>query len=1087
MNPAVQEATRAQNASANPARSTFVSANAGSGKTTILTKRMARLLLAGVRPESILCLTFTKAASAEVQERVFGTLGEWVLMQEDELRHTLEAIGERKLDDQSLKFARQLFAQALETPSGLKVQTIHAFSAGLLRRFPLEAGVPPDFREMDESESEALCFLAMQNVVANHPDLAREIAQRRALGHPLVKTILSMRGQLRPDWSAAQFAHALGLKEPMPLAEFQQSLDEFADLDTQENLLLSLKTGQPKFAKSYLEKRRRGIFDFDNLRAFFIKTDGQPRKNVPAPEAKFLSPTPTTAALTGIVLDEGDRVISGQYTQAQCLLHQFADLVLRDYQRQKSLRLLLDYDDLIDRADQLLNQNDRLNWVMYRLDSRINHILVDEAQDTNEAQWRIIDAIAHLVFQNDDTPRTLFVVGDEKQSIYSFQGADPTVFEKRRLHYRQGLLESETPLQEEELLVSFRSSPLILDYVDQVFKSELQAGLGAKIEHQPRSRELPGQIEILPYLWQKENDPPIEWPEIGIRKTTSAALDLAEQIANKIAQDIQNGASLPDEKTGSRARRAGDYLILLRKRDAFFYFVQKSLMEKGVPIAGVDKLKLNEELAIKDIIALFQAVQSPYDDLSLARFLRSPLGGLSEIELYNLAVHRSNQPLLQALEKSHHQAALSLYQDIRKHADYQRPHDLILRVLRNHQGEAKLRARLGVAVGDALRGFLEKALQYEQSQTPSLIGFLNWFQNQQIELRRTLSETENAVRVMTIHGAKGLEAPIVILPFLEARNNQSDWIFTHQNIALSKGSYAPIPAELHPEIEAENRRAQEEENRLSYVALTRARSELIICGSGPKTQQSETGFKEGHIYPILQDAALSLPYNKEIEGEHIRIQFHWPHDPSPSKNEAQKPLRQHEFPPITRAPATPIFSLSELLPEHHGAHGRGAEYGTLFHAIMENIIHWPKEQTPEFAQARFGDQPHFTEAFAEAKALLKAHPFLLQKPNLQEMDFSLSLPNAQIQGRMDHIVLGDEIIIIDYKTNLQIAHLWQDLSPNYQQQLAVYAHAAKPFSKGKNIRAMILWSQDQSALEATPEALEQAYGEFLQNQKFRKT
>lgn len=1079
MNRELQEATRAQNAAADPARSTFVSANAGSGKTTILTRRMARLLLAGVRPESILCLTFTKAASAEVQERIFSILGEWVLLDQDQLRALLEKIGEARISDQQLARARQLFAQALETPSGLKVQTIHAFCAGVLRRFPLEAGVPPDFREMDELESINLCYDAMKSVIEAEPELAKSMAQRRALDRDFVKIILSMRGNLRPEFDLHEMAQSLNLPPPMSQEAFIHALDQYANLDAQEDYVAQIKTRAHR-GKDYILARRENEFDLDALQSMVFSTTGDFKKNLPAPESKFMSAEPNLAGFVGLIIDNTDRLNTEHYLTALRDLHRFADKILRQYQAEKSKRFLLDYDDLIEYADALLNQNDRLNWVMYRLDSRISHILVDEAQDTNEAQWRIIDALANATVEDQEHSKTLFVVGDEKQSIFSFQGANPDVFEEKRLTYRDALKDHEAPLQEEELLMSFRSSPVILDYVDQVFQGSLQAGLGANIKHRARADDLPGSIEILPYLWSEKQAAEAGWPAIDVEPQTSSVHDLAYQIADRIADDLKSGASLPTPD-GARPVQPSDYLILLRKRDTFFYAVQKALLERQVPIAGVDKMKLNEELAVKDIMALLRVVQSPYDDLNLACYLRSPLAGLSERDLYQLAAKRGDLSLLEALGASDHQAVYAQVRDIQSRADFLRPHDLILRILRQHDGEAKLRARLGVSVTDALSGLLEKALQYETSETPSLIGFINWFDRQQIELRRVLSENDAAVRVMTIHGAKGLESSIVILPFIYSKNAPSDWVFEHQGLALTKGRFAPMPSAISELASALKTREEAEENRLLYVALTRARSKLIICGTGPHDDKSVDRFRSDAVYPDLIAAARALSYPKhEPSDGAILVEYLWPKNLGASAEPAVRPVKSAQFAPLCETDSRPKIGLSELLPEGPFAKGRGKEYGILFHELMEQMVKWPEAERGELARLRFGEAPNFEDCLAEAEAVLRAHPFLLTTQSTQEMTFVIAQNGLEVEGRMDHVAIGEDIVIVDYKTNLESTTTWHELNSAYQMQLAVYAHAMTKIAPNAKVRAMILWSKTADCLEPSSSQLQDAYANFSQ-------
>ncbi len=1078
MNDAVALATQAQNTSAHPQYSTFVSANAGSGKTTILTNRIARLLLAGNAPQSILCLTFTKAAAGEVQERIFKTLGEWVLMPSGDLREVLAKIGEQNVNDQELSQARKLFAKALETPSGLKVQTIHAFSASVLKRFPLEAGVPPGFREIDDSEALLLGMNALNKTIEAHSDLARQIAKNKNLNESFLSEILDHRYGFRPKWQVEDFARHFNRQWDVTK---EAVFAEFCAYGTDEQKQAWFQSVD-RFAKNAYEKfqteQAAQIQDLSTIWSLIHKTDGALRNKLPAPETKFQSPEPNFGGLVSLILDKVEPAIDHEYFSKMVPLHQFAALVLDNYAHEKSLRLVLDYDDLIERTAQLLNQNNRLNWVMYRLDGAIHHILVDEAQDTNAAQWGIIDALANAVGHDPETSRTLFVVGDEKQSIYSFQGADPEVFDAKRGDYRQLLNERGEVLQEEELLVSFRSSPLILRFVDAVFHEDNRKGLGHQIRHMARAEDIPGRIEILPYRFKTHKKSKIEFPEIGVSPQSSEELILAHDIAEKIASDLQSGRMIKDGDKW-RAVEPGDYLILLRKRRSFFYAIQKYLQEKGIPIAGVDSLTLNDELVIRDIMALFRALHSPFDDLSLACFLRSPMGGLSETELYEIAHNREDQSLLEALKNHRDQYAdaLAIYEDLQSHVDFIRPHDLLERLLYHHQGAAKFRARLGEVVEDVLRSMMDVAVSYEGKETPSLTGFIAWFERQNITLKRPLGETHGAVRTMTVHGAKGLEAPIVVLPFVEDKTANDGSIIELDGVNLVKGKFAQLGATMQNRIKDLQSKNAEEDNRLLYVALTRARSALLICGAGQPKSKTQDEFPDGHIYPILMDAALKLPGSSNDAENGILVEHHWAHEHVPSEIEHKTALRQVEFPKLKTMSSAGAVGLSDLLPEYDKGKGRGAEFGVLYHEMMEALPRWSKLEWAKAAAERWGEHPRFAECYDEVARSFENFPIFLHEPSLRETEFLLHLDGRQIAGRIDQIILADEAMIVDYKTNLDMTEHWADLHPNYQMQLAVYQKAIEEKS-GRSLRAAVFSSVKQVMIEAKSGELQQAYEEF---------
>lgn len=1089
------EANRAQNNAAHPGRSAFVSANAGSGKTTVLTARIARLLFHGVAPEKILCVTFTKAAAGEVQNRVFSLLGRWVLMEDAALRDALERLGEGAIDADALRRARRLFAQAIETPSGLKIYTIHAFAATLLRRFPLEAGVPPGFRDLDDANALNLQRRIFRQLALDQPKLYRKLTAIYAPGDALLAAIFAQaEGFARPYDRAAVMAQ-FGFKAPIGYGDFvhrhRLSLDDPQWLD-------AIETATDNHGRKIMPELRQALVEGDARKAVrtlyqVIHTgDGGLRKSL----TKGDHPR-----LIEALLGDFENLAQHLFLERLAEFHHFFGQLVQRYQAAKAREGFLDFNDLIERARNLLAQNDRLNWVMYRLDGEISHILVDEAQDTNRAQWDIVDALVRSWAEAEDRGQTLFVVGDDKQSIFRFQGADPTIFQRKAVDYRELLTATGHEFAEIDMLVSFRASPLILEFVDEVFDGEQGAGLGGRPQHIARAGDVPGKIEIWRPLVEANGGEDSDWRYPEVRVAENVQLSLARMIAARISEDIAKARPITLQDGSVRARRAGDYLILLNQRGDFFYAVQNELRARGVAIAGYDRLNLNSELAVQDIMALLRVAVAPFDDLSLAAFLRSPMGGLDEVGLYALAANRGAVSLETALRASgRYPAAVAMLDYVRANADFRRPHDIIHGLLVGFGAEQALRARLGVAVEDALARFLDVALQFESQGAPSLVGFIAWFDGQSIEVKRVLDDKIGAVRVMTIHGAKGLEAPIVIYPYIERGHPRSDMFANSDGLAIptrQEIDNMPVPARI-AEILAQRRVDDAlEDDRLLYVALTRAQSKLLICAAlkSPRKNQSVDahGVPENQFYDGLI-AALG-----RVEGQVILCS-----DGSHQLSRAWPEARVETGGEDAAAPALPVLeelddapnpikgnALTALLTavDDHGRGGRGTEFGTYLHLLLEL---WPgvdRAQWGALAEWHIADGGLRAAVEAEARSVLRRRPELLAPDWHRELGFSWPAPSGEmLRGRIDAVRLWSENgqrrgHLIDYKTDLAIARSPANLSRRYRQQLAIYVAVLASLYPDVEFSAEILWSYDQSTLVFEAEDLAATAREFWQNRQ----
>ncbi|WP_161555693.1 double-strand break repair helicase AddA [Mangrovicoccus ximenensis] len=889
----VNLATQRQIEAARPHESTWLAANAGSGKTRVLTNRVARLLLSGVAPQNILCLTYTKAAASEMQNRLFQTLGEWAMRPDAELRADLQKLGETGLDEDRLLRARRLFARAIETPGGLKIQTIHSFCAALLRRFPLEAGVSPQFTEIDERTQAAMIERVVEEM-ADGPEAHLIDALAFQMGGEDIAGLSAQILHARADFAALPDEEALW--EAMGLLPGQSEADlvdlAFAPGDRRllEALVPVLQSKGGNDGKAGAALARLAPFEpsmglLKGLEGPFLfgataktpfgpKTDSFPTK----PTRQALGPD-LVEALNGLMSRVADaRTLGLALTAAKRtrVLHRYAEAFLPRIEAAKLARGWLDFDDLILRTRALLMDPAVAQWVLYKLDGGIDHILVDEAQDTSPEQWDVVRLLAQEFTAGEgtrgDVPRTIFVVGDKKQSIYSFQGADPREFDRMRGHFGEGLASIGATLHSRELAHSFRSAAAVLTAVDRTFPEV--SGLGDPPEHVAFRTTYPGRVDlwpaILPDKESGEEENADGWDPVDRLDPESPVAQLALAVA-KEARQLVDTAHLPAGNGTGRRIHEGDLLILFRRRGDLFFETMRALKAEGLEVAGADRIKLGEELAVRDLLALLSFLALPEDDLSLAAALRSPVFGWTEDDLFRLAHPRpAGSYLWTALRQSEaHPDTYAILDDLRRLADLRRPYDLLDRILTRHRGRCRLIARLGPECEEAIDGLLQQALDYEQSEIPSLTGFLEWMAAEDVEIKRQAEAAGRAVRLMTVHGSKGLEAPVVILPDCAAFHNSG------QDVLLPREGSWPawrvsrdeLPPALQEAAEAVAHAEAEERDRLLYVAMTRAEQWLIVAAAGKLGNQTTWHGQVSAGLKLAEAKALGTPTGQGLRLE----------------------------------------------------------------------------------------------------------------------------------------------------------------------------------------------------------------------------
>ena len=1068
-----------------PGASTWLSANAGSGKTRVLTDRVARLLLKGVEPQHILCLTYTKAAATEMQNRLFKRLGEWAMLPVPDLRRSLAELGEAGvLDADLLAQARRLFARAIETPGGLRIQTIHSFCATLLRRFPLEAGVSPQFTELDDRTARLLRNEIVEELAeAGHPSIA-EVA-RAWTGEDfgsLIGQIVGSRAKFETVLTQADARGLFGLAADETVETLLGRVFLGDEAVWMPAVIAAMRRGKPTDTKG---AGRLADLDF-NAPTLDLLTGCEelflfgPDAKAPLGAKVDSFPTKDVRLALGETLDKLNdlmrRVEGARETRCALMameraltLHRFAAAFLPLYENRKAARGWLDFDDLITKARGVLTDPGVAAWVLFRLDGGIDHILVDEAQDTSPDQWRVIESLAAEFTAGRsarDVERTLFVVGDKKQSIYSFQGADVAAFDEKHGTFGAQFGAVGRMFQSLQLEHSFRSSPAILRVVDNTFGNRFPAALGDTVQHIAFRDAMPGRVDLWPLVEKAEKTADDDWRNpVDLITEEHHFARLAGQIADEIKALIDAGTSIPLADGTARAVHAGDFLILVQRRSELFAEIIRACKVRGLPIAGADRLKLGAELAVKDISALLAFLATPEDDLSLAAALRSPLFGFSEGQLYALAQPRKGY-LWQELRGRADEFGPThdVLRDLLDQADFLRPFDLIERALTRHDGRRKLLARLGAEAEDGIDELLSQALAYERTDVPSLTGFLTWLSTDEVEVKRQMDSEGSRIRVLTVHGAKGLEAPIVILPdTCDRKARERDEVFEVAGRPVWKTNADASPAAITAARAARKDNEQAENLRLLYVALTRARVWLIVCGAGEAKS-------EGAWWKLVAEG-LAASGTVALTGGRVRHAFaDWPAPVARVVETVQTASlpdwARRVAPEVARAER--VFSPSDLggakaLAGDGLDEAAAKERGTALHLLLE---HLPEAvDAAVVAAALVPDAPLRAELLAEAQGVLAAHPALFTGEALAEVPVTAELPFGRMLGTIDRLVIGpDHVLAVDYKSNRVVPKRAADVPEGILRQMGAYLAALEQIHRDKRVEVAVLWTRDASLM-----------------------
>lgn len=1102
--PQFNNATRDQIAAARPDASTWLGANAGSGKTRVLTDRVARLLHDGVDPQNILCLTYTKAAASEMQNRLFKRLGEWAMLDDDALRASLRELGvDGPLPDDRLNRARTLFASAIEAPGGLKIQTIHSFCAGILRRFPLEAEVSPQFTEIEERAAELLRADVVDTMAdGEDADLVRGLAQHYT-AEDFSKLTAEIAGKRENFASPINWPDTLALFDQpgdLDAAAIEAAAFGATDLDLLTLVIGAMRqAGGPtneKNAANLTEITSLNISALPILEGIFLtgsgaknpfsaKIDALPTK----PAQKLIADhMPALNDLMERIEQAREPRLALAAAQKTFALHHFAQGFLPRYAAEKQLRGWLDFDDLIIKTRALLSNSVVAAWVLYRIDGGIDHILVDEAQDTSPRQWDVIEKLTDEFGSGqgarDNENRTLFVVGDKKQSIYSFQGADPLEFDRKRTSFEEKIKGAGGVFQRRSLAYSFRSSAAILRVVDLCFGDYVQAGFGNEEEHIAFKEDLPGRVDLWPVVEPAERQEDRNWFDPVDRPSPQHhTVILAEKIATEITRLISGGDTIPDEDPNTkepfrRAITAGDFLILVQRRSPLFSEIIRACKVAELPIAGADRLKVGAELAVRDLGALLSFLATPEDSLSLATALRSPLFGWSEQALFDLSHRRETPHLWQALrgQIDRYPETLAMVRDLRGQVDFLRPYDLIERILTRHDGRRKLLARLGAEAEDGIDALLSQALAYERSTVPSLTGFLVWMETDDLDIKRQIDSASDQIRVMTVHGAKGLEAPIVILPDCGARPiNIRDEVIRIGETPVWKSSADSQPNAMQSALETRKETELQERQRLLYVAMTRAEKWLIVAAAGKLPDDGSSWYQM--VEKATEDAgAVTVPGFPEI-----RRVFHGDWNGLPLREIAQqKPPEVSLDPTFLQVLANPerrttTISPSKLggakaLPGDEGEDEDAAlSYGGYVHALLEHLPHFSATDYMQVG-TQFGaglPDEMIAAGLAEAQSVLStpALSHIFGSNSLAEVPVSADISLGRIHGIIDRLLITpDHILAVDFKTNRVVPDDIATCPDGIVRQMVAYAQALTALYPNHRIETAILWTRNATLM-----------------------
>lgn len=1114
--------TDAQFKASDPACSVWLSAHAGTGKTKVLVDRVLRFLLQGAPPSSIICITYTKAAAMEMQLRIRKKLTEWVSADEKKLQKSLHSLLGRDALDQECTMARTLLCRLMDDCDGVRVQTIHSFCQSILASFPVEAGVTPHFQLMDERTSQELFqearqrFLgdvateghdsqlmqALADVAAGVSDMGlQDIMKALAGQHRRIAEL--MRGASALIRLNTRLYHYWGMPYRTSAEDILHPQGGLYQAECKEQLLatVALLLAEKSKTVKALGQAIVSWFDSDGSpTAFgaytksFLKADGDKKTPRAFYTETFAKAHPQQAAW----LDEEqervyqlrERLEGARVARFSEAVLSIAEGVLSLFQALKREAGWLDYDDLIAHTLDLFRQDGMAAWVMVRMDQQFKHILIDEAQDTSPQQWLLTQYLIRELYDASvmESPRTLFVVGDEKQSIYSFQGADPRGFELWQRYYEAHFDQQGLPFEHLSLDMSFRSSQAVLEVVDACFPSS---------RHDVWRQGQAGQVELWPLVEKQKVETPVSWEvEEPLYFQESPVQRLCDNVATSIAGWLRDGRQLASQ---GRAVEAGDIMILLQKRKPLAKRLAAALMRAGIPVAGADRLKLNDHLAIQDVMALANWSLHPDDDLALACVLKGPWIGYSEDQLFELSYNRGEALLWQRLAESD-AVSFDRLNEIRYQARSLSPHDWLFYLLEKLNGRIECKRRFGDEVDELFDELLNQSLVFESGHTPHLQSFVHWLHASDTEIKRELEQASGAVRIMTVHGAKGLQAPIVILPDTTRTPDAPRGVLWWDDMPDGESiCFAqPVGSQSHKIRgikDALKARDKEEYLRLLYVAMTRAEDELYVCGWEPSKASKQRSW-----YDVISGGLSTLESKQELEDGRIRLAYEQTAAVDVRKCEEKK--RADVPPPIwlsqsarkESAPRILSPSLSYAGEEEHYGDGDGSELAIARGNLIHGLLQWLPKPEASFEKSVLFDMAHALAVSVEGLNIEvvveevwrirqdRRFDTIFSKTSMAEVSLvgyvrGVGGESLPVSGQIDRLLIEDGVLhVVDFKSNRVVPQTPEDVPTAYIHQLWMYRALLAASYPDYSIKTSLLWTASPEWM-VIPQELLDRYGE----------
>ncbi|MDH5425784.1 MAG: UvrD-helicase domain-containing protein [Gammaproteobacteria bacterium] len=1124
---------------ASPEISATVTASAGSGKTWLLVSRMARLLLHGAEPGSILALTFTRKAAGEMQARLTERLRDMAQADEQALVTLLKELGEEPTAEIISK-ARQLYEQCLFHDFPVRTMTFHSFCQDVLSRFPIEANLPPDFELVENTEllieqsiqqlySEAT--LSPDGELADNLGILLEHCQSIHSTQTALKSFINHRSdwwayteteQQPVDFAINHLAAILGIADISDPAtrlfsrSFPQKLEQFRNYHLQvatDKEMVHAETIQLALENDNKEQA------YYSLLTVFLTQALEPKKRKVTKKSIGLIGEAAADEYVTLHFEIAEQLLEINDLFARRSTHErnvawfkAGNRLLDIFQQLKSQLHNLDFTDLEWRTYQLLRHSDNAEWVQFKLDQRINHLLIDEFQDTNPTQWYLLKPLLEELSSGDpERQRSIFIVGDEKQSIYGFRRANPEL-----QAYVSNWLEQQIGAMQWPLNKSWRSSPAVIDLVNAVFKPTAGDLLESFPEHGTHKTDLPGQIvlkSIFPAPDKADLPEPVFFRNPLHEARTDAKnlqyINEAEWIAATIKQIVSDGLLITKGEQQLPARYDDIYILL--KNRTHVGQIEQTLRKHQIPFISANRYTLLNCLEISDLEMLLEILVTPHNDIALAQVLKSPIFNATDQDLLQLATvseHRrwfKRLELLAATKDAQHPIARAFHflTKWREKADKIPVHDLLdiifydSNLLNRYQAACADSAKAQVKAN--LLGFLDLALEVNSGRYPSISHFLNKLRSlKKLDTEAPDEASANSgmarVNIMTIHAAKGLEAPIVFMadtasvsaPKL-AHKTMVNWPTTSNKpdafhlMGVKTGWDTVSKKYVDKAAGFQNR----ENLNLLYVALTRAKQFLFISASAPnRTIKSDNP----SWYQLIEQGMLQLTQSDSIE-EQLCYQSGEINTSTADDSIEQSTiadiivpaeLSQIIFEKEISETVNPSQADSDEKPAVSTVTDEdGMTRGTITHRALELLTasnSCTDRQVLLQLKIESGDILSGSEYLAclnEAKAVI-AHTEFTHLFNCEYFDKAYNeLPihyhagNKEIHGVIDRVVIKDNTLyLIDYKShqNITIEGI-PTLADEYKKQLEFYKQGLQKVWPDHTIRPMLLFTHCRELYE----------------------